>query len=203
MWWIMRIFVGMDIDEKIRGRIAEFVGDVRGVAPEVRWVSAESWHVTLKFIGEKPDAAVVEIEKALAAIVAEPFEISFRGYGFFPTVKAARVFWIGIDAGEGLARLAAAVEEKLAGIGIAKEERGFSPHLTLARGGARIGSGSGAPGRRSGDRVNQKFAKLQERLGERPAPEFGTMAGREFFLYRSQLSPKGSRYSKIARFGLG
>jgi 2'-5' RNA ligase len=51
--------------------------------------------------------------------------------------------------------------------------------------------------------VNQKFAKLQERLSERAALEFGTMAGREFFLYRSQLSPKGSQYSKIARFGLG
>ena len=199
----MRVFVGMDIDEGIRGRIAEFVGEVRSVAPEVRWVSAESWHVTLKFIGEKTDSSVVEIDKALASIAAEPFEILFRGYGFFPTVKAARVFWIGIEAGEGLARLAAAVEEKLAGIGIAKEERGFSPHLTLARGGARIGSGSGAPGRRSGDRVNQKFAKLQERLKGREPLEFGTMAGREFFLYRSQLSPKGSRYSKIARFGLG
>jgi 2'-5' RNA ligase len=199
----MRIFVGMDIDEEIRRRIAEFVREVRGFAPDVRWVSAESWHVTLKFIGEKSDADVAEIEKALGSISAGPFEISFRGYGFFPTVKAARVFWIGIEAGEGLELLAREVDEKLAGIGIAKEEREFSPHLTLARGGARIGSGSGAPSRRSGDRVNQKFVKLQERLEGREPLEFGRMAGRESFLYRSQLSPKGSRYSKIARFGLG
>jgi RNA 2',3'-cyclic 3'-phosphodiesterase len=198
----MRIFVGMDIDEEIRGRIAEFVREVRGVAPEVRWMAPESWHVTLRFIGEKSEAAVAEIEKALGGITAEPFEISFRGYGFFPTVKAARVFWIGIEAGDGLAGLARAVDEKLVGIGIAKEERAFSPHLTLARGGARIGSGSGAPGRRSGDRVNQKFAKLQEKLEGREPLEFGRMAGREFFLYRSQLSPKGSKYTKIARFGL-
>jgi|SRR5579863_6207217 len=199
----MRVFVGMDIDEGIRGRIAEFVREVRGVAPEVRWVAAESWHVTLKFIGEKSDAGVVEIEKALGSITAEGFEISFGGYGFFPTVKAARVFWIGIEAGEGLAALARAVDEKLAEVGIAKEERAFSPHLTLARGGARIGSGSGAPSRRTGDRVNQKFVKLQERLEGRAPLEFGRMAGREFFLYRSQLSPKGSQYSKIARFELG
>jgi 2'-5' RNA ligase len=198
----MRVFVGLDIDEEIRGRIAEFVTEVRGLAPEVRWVAAESLHVTLKFVGEKPDGVVAEIEKALGMISAEPFEISFRGHGFFPTVKAARVFWVGIEGGERLGLLAGAVEEKLAGIGIAKEDRAFSPHLTLARGGARIGSGSGAPGRRSGDRVNQKFAKLQQRLSERPPLEFGRMAGREFFLYRSQLSPKGSRYSKIARFEL-
>jgi 2'-5' RNA ligase len=198
----MRVFVGLDIDDEIRRKIAEFVADVRGLAPDVRWVAAESLHVTLKFIGEKPDGVVAEIEKALATMSAEGFEISFRGYGFFPTVKAARVFWIGIEAGEALGLLARAVEERLTEIGIPKEDRAFSPHLTMARGGARIGSGSGAPGRRSGDRVNQKFAKLQERLVGRAPLEFGTMTGREFFLYRSQLSPKGSRYSKIARFEL-
>jgi 2'-5' RNA ligase len=199
----MRVFVGLDIDEEIRGRIGEFVEEVRGLAPDVRWVAPDSLHVTLKFIGERPDAAVAEIEKALGSVSSASFEISFRGCGFFPTAKAARVFWVGIVADARLSELAGNVEVSLVGIGIPKEERAFSPHLTLARGGARIGSGSGSPGRRSGDRVNQRFAKLQQRLAERPAPEFGTMAAREFFLYRSQLSPKGSRYTKIAGFGLG
>ena len=198
----MRIFVGLDIDEEIRGRIAEFIEEVRSSAPDVRWVAPESLHVTLKFIGEKPEAAAAEIEKALALIAAGPFDISFRGHGFFPTEKAARVFWIGIEACEKLAELATKVEGNLTGIGIAKEERAFSPHLTLARGGARIGSGSGAPGRRTGDRINQRFARLQQRLLERASPEFGTMTAREFFLYRSRLSPGGSQYAKIARFGL-
>jgi 2'-5' RNA ligase len=145
---------------------------------------------------------VADIEKALASITAEQFEISFRGHGFFPTEKAARVFWIGIEADAKLSTLAAKVEENLTSIGIAKEARAFSPHLTLARGGARIGSGSGAPSRRTGDRINQRFARLQHRLLERASPDFGTMTAREFFLYRSQLSPKGSQYTKIARFGL-
>jgi RNA 2',3'-cyclic 3'-phosphodiesterase len=198
----MRIFVGLDIDEEIRGRIAEFIREVRGSAPDVRWVAPESLHVTLKFVGEKPEAAVAEIEKALASIAAEPFDISFRGHGFFPTEKAARVFWVGIEADAMLAELAAKVEENLTSIGIAKEERPFSPHLTLARGGARIGSGSGAPGRRTGDKINQRFARLQQRFVERTSPDFGTMTAREFFLYRSELSAKGSRYTKIAWFGL-
>jgi len=210
----MRLFVALDIDEEIRKQIEQFIEEVRGLAPDVRWVTPESLHVTLKFIGEKPEAVVAEIEKAVGLVSAEAFEISFRGHGFFPTAKAARVFWVGIEGDDGLTQLAGKVEGSLAGIGIPKEERAFSPHLTLARGGARIGSGSGAPGRRSGDRVNQKFAKLQQRLSERlaepaseplsehPGPDFGTMAAREFFLYRSQLSPKGSRYTKIARFAL-
>ena len=159
--------MGLDIDEEIRGRIAEFIQEVRGSAPEVRWVEPEALHVTLKFIGEKPDVAVAEIEKAIGGVTAESFAVSFRGYGFFPTEKAARVFWVGIEADTKLAELAATVERKLARIGIPKEERGFSPHLTLARGGARIGSGSGAPGRRTGDRINQRFARLQQRLARR------------------------------------
>ena len=54
-----------------------------------------------------------------------------------------------------------------------------------------------------GDRRNSRFGKLQEKLAALPPPEFGTMTAREFFLYESKLSPKGSQYSKLARFVLG
>src|SRR5262249_37599499 len=109
----MRLFVALDIDEEIRHRIAEFIERVRRLAPDARWVSAESVHVTLKFIGEKPDAMVGDIESALKTISGEPFRVSFRGCGFFPTAKSARVFWAGIDADSGLAALAEAVESTL------------------------------------------------------------------------------------------
>jgi 2'-5' RNA ligase len=39
-------------------------------------------------------------------------------------------------------------------------------------------------------------------LAALPTPDFGTMAAHEFFLYKSQLSPGGSRYTKIASFAL-
>jgi 2'-5' RNA ligase len=192
----MRLFVALDIDEEIRKQIAEFIERVEGLAPDARWVSAESLHVTLKFIGEKPDARVPDIESALKSISGEAFRVSFHGCGFFPTPKSARVFWLGIEAESGLATLAKAVESTLAKLDIPEEKREFSPHLTLAR----AGGGSGAPGWRKGDRPNRHFAALQLRLGE--VPEFGTMTAREFSLYRSQLSPQGSRYTKIARFPL-
>src|SRR5260370_22389689 len=146
----MRGCVGLDIDDEIRERMEKFIREVRGLAADVRWATPESLHVTLKFVGEKPDGVVKDIEKTLGSIAAEAFEVSFRGCGFFPTAKAARVFWVGIETDARLAQLADKVEEKLAGIGIPKEERGFSPHLTLAPGAARIGSGSGAPGRPGG-----------------------------------------------------
>jgi len=194
----MRIFVALDIDDAIRERIQRFLDGVRGFAPDARWVPPESLHVTLKFIGEKPAETVEQIKHALSGVVSESFDLTFRGYGFFPTLKAARVFWIGIEAGAPLTTLATVVDEATSTLGIPKEDRPFSPHLTLARGGGR----SGAPGWRREDQSNKNFQYLQEKLAALPAPEFGTMTAREFFLYQSELMRGGSRYTKIARFAL-
>lgn len=172
---------------------------VRGFAPDARWVRAESLHVTLKFIGEKPVEQVEEVKRALNDIRSERFEIAFRGFGSFPTAKAARVFWVGIEAGGALGKLASAVDAATERLGIPKEDHAFSPHLTLARGGGR----SGAPGWKKGDGVNRNFSVLQEKLAAMPMPEFGEMSCGEFFLYQSELTRGGSRYTKLARFELG
>jgi RNA 2',3'-cyclic 3'-phosphodiesterase len=194
----MRMFVAFDLDPAIRERIQKFVEEIRTTTPDARWITSESLHVTLKFIGEQPDSAMAEIEASLKSIRAETFQVTFSGTGFFPTPRTARVFWIGIEAKDALTRLAKTIDESLAGIGVPKEDRAFSPHLTLAR----TRGGSGVPGRRKDDKTNRHFAKLQEFLATHPAPDFGTMTAREFFLYRSQLSSKGSQYTKIARFEL-
>ncbi|MGA9040306.1 MAG: RNA 2',3'-cyclic phosphodiesterase [Terriglobales bacterium] len=194
----MRLFIALDIDDGVRERITRFLEGVHGFAPEARWVRPESLHVTLKFIGEKPEEAVEEIQHALSEVKAGGLPMTFRGYGFFPGAKAARVFWVGIEAGPQLASLASLVDGAMAGLGIPKEDHAFSAHLTLARG----GGGSGAPKREKSDRSDQRFARLQEKLAAMSTPEFGTMTAREFCLYKSHPSPGGSRYTKIARFAL-
>jgi RNA 2',3'-cyclic 3'-phosphodiesterase len=195
----MRIFIALDIHDAVRQRIQGFIEGVSGFAPDARWVRPESLHVTLKFIGEKPEETVEEINRALSRVRAVPFEITFRGFGFFPTAKTARVFWVGIESGPHLPALAKAVDETTSALGIPREDHPFAPHLTLARGGGR----SGAPRWSKGDTANKNFQLLQEKLAALPTPDFGTMAAHEFFLYQSQLSPGGSRYTKIARFALG
>ncbi len=192
----MRLFVALDIEEAIRERMVRFMEGVRNFAPDARWVRPESLHVTLKFIGEKPSEAARKIIDALSQVRADPIDISHRGYGFFPSPKAPRIFWTGIEAGPELARLAAAVENALLPLGIQKEEHGFSPHLTLARAGR-----SSAP-RGPKDNLG-RLTRLQEKLATVPQPDFGTMMAREFFLYESKLSPGGSRYTKLERFPLG
>jgi len=194
----MRVFIGLDIDDPIRDRITRFMAGVSELAPEARWVRPESLHVTLKFIGERQDETVDLIRRVLTSIAAAPFEIAFRGYGFFPTAKAARVFWVGIESGPQLTALAKAVDDATFTVGIPREDHAFSPHLTLARAGGR----SGSPRWRNGDKASRNFQRLQEKLTALPAPEFGTMSAREFFLYQSQVSPAGSRYTKIAQVAL-
>ncbi|HXZ40070.1 MAG TPA: RNA 2',3'-cyclic phosphodiesterase [Terriglobales bacterium] len=194
----MRIFIALDIDDTIRERLQRFMEGVRGFAPDARWVRPESLHVTLKFIGEKPAETVEEIKRTLTTVQSKPFDLTFRAYGFFPTVKSARVFWVGIESGPQLATLAKTVDEVVSSLGVPREDHEFSPHLTLARGSGR----SGAPGWRKADAANRNFQVLQEKLSALPAPEFGTMTAREFFLYESKIMRGGSQYTKLARFPL-
>ncbi len=192
----MRVFVALAIEETIRERIAVYMQGLQNFAPEVRWVAPESLHVTLKFIGDRPEEEVPRIQDALSAVRSKPLKIAFRGYGFFPTVRAARVFWLGIEAAASLPKLAADVDTVLATLGIPREEHAFTPHLTLAR------SGSGSPRLGSKEKSNARFQRLQEKLSALPLADFGTMTAHDFFLYQSKLSPQGSQYTKLASFAL-
>jgi 2'-5' RNA ligase len=192
----MRIFIGIDLDPEVRTRISRFLDGVRGFAPDARWVRPESLHITLKFIGEQTSERVEAIAERLRRVEGSAFEIRSAGYGFFPTAKAPRVFWIGIQAGPQLAALAESLDMATAELGIPREDRPYSPHLTLAR----AGRSSGSPKGHKGDRANAAFAVLGKRLAAMGELDFGTMTAREFILYHSQLSPGGSKYEKLQRF---
>ncbi|MGE0406134.1 MAG: RNA 2',3'-cyclic phosphodiesterase, partial [Candidatus Korobacteraceae bacterium] len=176
----MRIFVGLDLPSEIRQRISVFMGDLRRRVPDAKWVSPESLHVTLKFIGERPEEQVKKISPALASVHVAPFEIGFRQYGFFPATGSARVFWIGVEAGERLRELAHMVDEVAASFGV-EPEKAYAPHLTLAR--------TRSPQRRPVRKPvrephsGEQNARIQAELAAAPQPEFGTMTARDFFLF--------------------
>lgn len=192
----MRLFVGVDITDEIRSRLSTYMQKLEGLAPGTKWVRPESQHVTLKFIGNTEKQG--EIKAALAAVKGREFALRFRGTGFF-TPRSPRVFWVGIEAGPELGALAKEVELALVPVGIAKEEREYSPHLTLAR------EGSGRPSGSREDRNKPKMYVLKQRLEQEPAlaqMDFGTMQATEFILYQSETRPEGARYTKLARFPL-
>ena len=193
----MRLFVGIAIPDEIRQRIARYVDGVRGFAPDARWVRPETFHVTLKFLGETRPENVDDLKRELDKIQHDKFDIHFGGCGFFPNPRSARVFWIGVEAGEHLPRLAANVDETCSHFGFERERNELKPHLTLARGGR-----TGNPHQRSSG-ASPAFKLLADRIAQMPPPDVGTMTAQAFFLYESKLSPKGAQYSKIARFELG
>lgn len=183
----MRLFVALDIPEEIRERLRQYVERMQAFAPDARWARIESLHVTLKFIGEVKEEKLPAIKSALAQIKAQAFQVEFKDIGFFPSPKSARVFWAGVSASDALPQLALATETAAEKVGIARENRAYHAHLTLAR----------AP-----EGVRHCFRLLQERLSAEEAPHFGTMTAQEFFLYQSQIMRGGARYTKLQRFPL-
>lgn len=190
----MRLFVALDIDEQIRDRIAQFRDQTRRIAPSVRWVGPETFHITLQFLGETQK--LEEIKTALAMVKAESVTVTFRGVGFFPNADRARVFWVGIESDEKLQRLATELATVLAPLGFKREQEEYHPHLTLAR------AGSGRPQARPGDKAAPGLQQLRAKLATIPPPDFGTMTAHEFILYQSTLTPAGSHYAKLANYPL-
>jgi 2'-5' RNA ligase len=191
----MRLFVALDIDAAIRRRITDFRNQMRALAPAVRWVAPETFHITLQFLGETKK--LDEIQSALDSVQGSPFEISLRNVGFFPSAKSPRVLWVGIEAGEHLSELANSIGQALQPLGFERDAGPFKPHLTLARAGS--GRPRPAPGERSAPALQQVRAKLQT-VGQL---EFGTMTAHEFYLYESKLSSSGAQYTKLSRYLLG
>jgi RNA 2',3'-cyclic 3'-phosphodiesterase len=180
----MRLFVALDIPDDVRSAILAIAAKLRPPCQNARWVRIEGLHVTLKFIGETSSEKASAIMTALASIpLRPPIPIKFRGLGFFPNARRPRVLWTGIEAGTDLAELAAAVETSLGELGIPREERAFSPHLTLAR----------------FDKPRGLDA-LHAAIEKADPIEFGVATAEEFHLYQSVLKPGGAEYTRLATF---
>ena len=177
----MRLFVAIDIPDPVQSNLRALLNRLRPLA-DFRWSAAENLHVTTKFIGEWPEARLDELKQALASIPAPtPFEISVRGLGWFPNPHHPRVFWTGVDGGEPLRTLASLTEEAASRLGVAREDREFRPHLTLAR----------LKGPAPLESIRRGVASLDSQ-------DFGSFRASGFVLY---LSSQG-KYTRLAGFRL-
>lgn len=125
-----RLFVAIEIPEDIK----EILVDMCDLGWDgANWQDCDQFHLTLKFIGEVECGKFDQIEKALNQINFEPFSLQLKGVGFFPPRQQPKVLWLGIERCAELEQLQNRVEQRLAKIGISREKRKFSPHITLAR----------------------------------------------------------------------
>lgn len=130
----MRLFLAIQPPAEALDALNDELGRARAVAPPgLRWTRPEQWHLTLAFLGEVPADEVPALTAALEAVVGDaPMSLRLAGGGCFGT----RVLWVGL-AGDvhALRTLAADLSGAANRCGIALEDQGFRPHLTLARAG--------------------------------------------------------------------
>jgi len=147
----------------------------------LKLVNTEIMHLTLRFLGEIPQPTVEEVKKAIDAVRFSAFEIELSGLGAFPNLRRLNVVWVGIKRGhEQMAEIFQQLEPKLRTIGLPADNKGFSPHLTIAR--VRTGANMEA------------LANYVSTMGEQ---EFGKMLVQSVRLKRSTLTPRGPIYSTM------
>jgi 2'-5' RNA ligase len=132
----MRCFVAIELPDAVRGRLADLQARLHDLDRAVRWTRPEQIHITLKFLGDVPDANVPEVCASVARTAAKipPIPLAVRSVGVFPPRGPARIVWAGIDGPPaGLVTCHRDCEQALADLGFAPEARPFKPHLTLGR----------------------------------------------------------------------
>jgi len=176
----MRLFTAIYLTPEILLRLERLLSALRAEAL-IKWSPLDNLHITTKFIGEWPEARLDELHEALGALAPrEPFQVELKDLGWFPNERSPRVLWLGVHGGEALTNLAHETEQRLELLGIAREERRFSPHLTLAR------IKNPVPLRR----LRQKVEELQ------PAA-LGTFPVSHFCLFRSDPGSNASIYRPL------
>jgi 2'-5' RNA ligase len=186
----LRVFCAVELPDELRSRVAERARRLRAEFPDVRasWERPEKLHITLKFLGDTEPARVEDLSRAAARAVSnvEPFDLTVEEPGAFPPHGQPRVLWLGIvDASGSLALMQRELETECAAVGFARESRPFKPHLTLARLRSPQGARELAAAHRATPFEPQRF-KVSE-----------------LALMRSELSPRGSRYTPLSRHALG
>ena len=176
----MRLFIGIDIPDDMKERLELFLNDLRPLA-KLSWSPVQNMHITTKFIGEWPEERLSEMKNSLAGIPKlGAFVLQVKGLGWFPDERHARVFWAGVMAGDPMRLLAGATDGVTGDLGVPREKRDFSPHLTLAR-------------------IREAVPRdvLRKALENVPA-DFGSFPASNFFLYLS----RSGEYTKLAEFSL-
>ena len=184
----MRLFVAVDLPEAMRVRLADLLARLGSEVPDVRWLRSAGIHLTLKVLGEVGEARVAAIAEDLARAASRVpggFTIAVEGVGTFGGSRNPRVVWLGVkEDGGSLARLQSEVESACERQEFAREQRPFSPHLTLAR-------------------LKFPSKTLARAVGSLGSVSIGSFPVASFCLFQSLLRPEGAEYVRLREFHLG
>ena len=186
----LRTFIAINVPPAVLDTITRIQTRFKSLGLHASWVKPGNIHLTLKFLGDTDPDRIPGIQNKLTETLASfaRFQLSLGSAGVFPDTNNPRVLWLGLKDEEGaLKTLQTDIEKTLESIGFPREQRPFSPHVTLAR----IKSPKGKKELKEElDAVNPKG------ISTHPF-DVG-----EIHLYESQLTPKGSIYTVLANFKL-
>lgn len=183
----VRTFICIELSSEMRRKLGEMISQLSRAAPQrsVRWDKADKIHLTLKFLGDTPQDDVTRIGAALANATRDTKKFSFAldGLGCFPNLKQPRVVWVGVKDSAALVDMQNRIETHIVPLGFPKEERAFSPHLTLGR------------VRREASRA--EAASVGEAVRIRANQTFGIESVSRVILMKSDLQRGGSIYTPL------
>ena len=180
---MVRSFLAIELPKAILEKIGEVQGDLKSSHSDVRWVSPEKIHLTLKFLGNIEEARIDPIIRAIEDSIhnTQIFSVGVKGMGAFPYWKNPRVIWMGLIDGKGiLVPFEKQLETELEKIGFEPEGRAFQPHLTL--------------GRVNSSRGKEELIRRMERYREEV---FGDITVERVLLFKSDLRPTGPIYTPL------
>lgn len=183
----MRCFISINLDDDLKREIETATETLRKTRSDVKWVTVENLHITLKFLGEIHDDLIPAVKERLSQVSLShaPSEIKLHGAGIFPDSKRPRVIWLGMKDSDRLKKLQADIEDSMATLGFEKEGRGFSPHLTIGRVRSMMGK----------DPLVRAVGTLKDK-------DFGNIEVKRVSLMKSELRPAGAQYAPVAEFDL-
>ncbi len=187
----LRLFYAVEIPEFIRHNIVECIARYKELPDNLKWTSFGNLHLTLRFLGSVEFEKVADLKEILTRVShkEKPFIYSLQGIGCFPNTKRARVIWIGALKGvDSLKRIACSIEDNLVNYGFEKEEREFTPHVTISR---------------LKDRTRKLTQPFQKYLQEDSDKFFGEFTLKNISLIKSVLTPDGPVYTTLFKSILG
>lgn len=186
----LRTFIAVEVGRALRGQLAELQETLARSADAVKWVEEENLHVTLLFLGDVDDRAVIDVCRSAGRVCASvpSFQLRVEGVGAFPNAQRPRTIWAGVGTGaEELVALHGALETALIDLGCyRREERRFTPHITL--------------GRVTNESVTDQ---LPEALAKQAGWVGGECEVAKVLVMSSQLTPRGPIYSVMSTARLG
>ena len=131
----MRTFIAIELPQEIKSALSNIQAELKQAHADVKWVKPENIHLTLKFLGEIDETLVEKICAILEGIARQntPFNLSLSNLGAFPKLNYPRVIWIGVTNDQPVVKIAQEIEKEAVEIGLPRESRPFSSHITLGR----------------------------------------------------------------------